>query len=115
MLAGLLRDSVMLCCTQSYQLQRTPRGKLLKSKVLKANIRSHNAEVVSSSLTLATKSTTCSRPFPGIYQCAGFIAMEYSRLSAFYLPTVPAAPARQEARGLYAPVLTNVLRESERQ
>jgi hypothetical protein len=29
-LAGHLRDSVVLCCAQSRQLQRTPRGKLLK-------------------------------------------------------------------------------------
>jgi len=35
--------------------QPTPRGKLLKSRVSKINNRSHNAEVVSSSLTLATK------------------------------------------------------------
>jgi hypothetical protein len=32
-----------------------PRGKLLKSKVLKTNNRSHNAEVVGSSPTLAAK------------------------------------------------------------
>jgi hypothetical protein len=46
---------MVLCCTQSCQLQRTSRGKLLKYKLLKTNNRSHNAEVVSSSLTLAIK------------------------------------------------------------
>jgi hypothetical protein len=36
------------------QLQLTTRGKLLKYKVLETNIRSHNAELASSSPTLAT-------------------------------------------------------------
>ena len=49
-----MRDSVVLCCAQWCQMQRTPRGKLLKLKTLKSKECAHNAEVVSSSLTLAT-------------------------------------------------------------
>src|ERR1700722_14156672 len=53
-LVGLLRDSVVPCCAQPCQLQRTPRVKLLKYGVVITNNRPHNAEVVSSSLTLPT-------------------------------------------------------------
>jgi hypothetical protein len=51
---GLLRESVVLCCAQWCQMQRTPRDKCLKLMTLESKRCAHNAEVVSSSLTLAT-------------------------------------------------------------
>jgi len=49
-----LRDSVVLSCARSCQLQRTPSGKLLILNGLNTEPIPHNAEVVGSSPTLAT-------------------------------------------------------------
>jgi hypothetical protein len=51
-------------------MQRTPRGNQLKLKAKESNYRSHNAEVVGSSPTLATKSKTQMRPELGIFRNA---------------------------------------------
>src|ERR1700737_4520228 len=53
-LAGILREPVLLCCASWCQLQRTPRGKLLKLLRLSSNIGTHNAEVEGSSPSLTT-------------------------------------------------------------
>ena len=60
--ARLFSDSVTLRCPPTYLSQRTPPGKLLKSRLLICNNRSHNAEVVSSSLTLVTNRSSTYEP-----------------------------------------------------
>jgi hypothetical protein len=60
--ARLFSDFVMIPCPLSYQSLRTPPGKLLKSRLLICNNRSHNAEVVSSSLTLVTNRSSTYEP-----------------------------------------------------
>ena len=54
-LAGILRDSVLLRYASWCQLQRAPRGKLLKLLRLFYKIGTHNAEVEGSSPSLTTK------------------------------------------------------------
>jgi hypothetical protein len=52
--AGDLRESVVLCCASSCQVQRAPLGRLLKLQARFRKYRTHNAGVEGSSPSLST-------------------------------------------------------------
>src|SRR5215472_8343538 len=72
--AGDSRESVVLGCAPSCQLQRAPLGKWLKFLTALFLDRSHNAGVEGSSPSLSTNSSACALPSPGPREGAALCA-----------------------------------------